>query len=462
MIKHIHFVGIGGSGMSGIAEVLLNQGYVISGSDLNVSVVTKRLQDLGIQVFIGHKASNVINADVVVVSTAVTEANPEVKAAHKYHIPVLRRAQMLGELMRLQQGIAIAGTHGKTTVTSLVASLLTEGGLDPTFVIGGLLNSAGTHAKLGNSRFFVAEADESDASFLYLQPKMAVVTNIDIDHMQTYKNDINCLHKTFLDFLHRLPLSGLAVVCIDDPIIRDILPKIARSLITYGFSDDADVQAIDFQQIGTQSTFKVKRKANQTELPVILNLPGKHNALNALAAMAIATECGVKDAAICQALTRFQGVGRRFQIYGKLNFNSKQVTLIDDYGHHPLEISVTLQAIRDAWPKKRIVLAFQPHRYTRTQDLFDDFVATLSQADQLILLEIYPASEKPIPGVTSRSLLDAITTKSQLKPQLVENIENLPMALAGIVQDGDILLLQGAGSIGDMAAQLGKRCKQDG
>ncbi len=456
-IKCIHFVGVGGSGMSGIAEVLLNKGYTITGSDISENHTVEYLQEMGVQFFQGHHATNIINADIVVVSTAIAKDNPEVVAAHKKRIPVLRRAEMLGELMRLQYGIAVAGTHGKTTTTSLIASVLSEAGLDPTFVIGGVLNSAGTHAQLGDSEFFVAEADESDASFLYLQPKIAVVTNIDADHMQTYKDDMDELRQAFLEFLHRLPLDGLAILCIDDPVIREILPDIARPIITYGFSKDADIQASEFKQTGLKSAFVVTRKADDKKFPVVLNLPGKHNVLNALATIATAFECNVSEGIMNCSLSKFQGVGRRSQIHGEFNLTQGHITLVDDYGHHPREIDVTLEAMHDAWPKRRLVLVFQPHRYTRTQSLFDDFAKVLAKADKLILLDIYPASEKPIPGVNGEVLLDAVKQRGAVDPVFIEDIADLPFALEGLMQDGDILLLQGAGSIGISALKLKKR-----
>ena len=456
-IKCIHFVGVGGSGMSGIAEVLLNKGYKITGSDISENHTIEYLQEMGVQFFLGHHAANVANADIVVVSTAIAKDNPEVVAAHKKHIPVLRRAEMLGELMRLQYGIAVAGTHGKTTTTSLIASVLSEADLDPTFVIGGILNSAGTHAQLGDSEFFVAEADESDASFLYLHPKIAVVTNIDADHMQTYKDDMAELRQAFLDFLHRLPLDGLAILCIDDPIIREMLPDIARPIITYGFSKDADIQASGFKQIGLKSTFVVTRKADDKKFPVVLNLPGKHNVLNALATIATAFECNVSEGTMNCSLSKFQGVGRRSQIHGEFNLTQGHITLIDDYGHHPREIDVTLEAMRDAWPKRRLVLVFQPHRYTRTQSLFDDFATVLAKADKLVLLDIYPANEKPIPGVSGEVLINAVKQKGAVDPVFIEDIADLPFALEGLMQDGDVLLLQGAGSIGISALKLKKR-----
>lgn len=453
-IKTIHFVGIGGAGMSGIAEVLLNQGYKVSGSDQNVNSVTRRLESLGVKVFSGHAAKNIEHADAVVISSAITEDNPEVKAAYLARIPVLPRAQMLAELMRFHQGIAIAGTHGKTTTTSLVASILAEGGLDPTFVIGGLLNSAGVNARLGASQYFVVEADESDASFLYFNPIISVVTNIDADHMQTYGNDFNKLQQAFIDFLHRLPFYGLAVVCIDNPVIKEILPHISRPVVTYGFDATADIQAFAFAQEGLTCSFKVRRKSNEQILDVKLNLAGQHNVLNALAAIAVATECDVNDAAILTALANFKGVGRRMQCYGELQLPQGCVCLLDDYGHHPREVAATLQAVRAAWPNRRLVLAFQPHRYSRTQALFEDFTSILSEVDLLLLMEIYAASETPIAGIDGRALARSIRLRGKVEPIFVANNEELIELLPSVLRDGDILVVQGAGNIGVVAPRL--------
>jgi len=458
-IRHIHFVGIGGAGMGGIAEVLLNQGYEVSGSDIAAGTMTQRLEQLGVQIAIGHDASHVRNADVVVVSSAIVPDNPEVVAARQLRLPIVPRAQMLAELMRFHHGIAIAGTHGKTTTTSLIASILAEGDLDPTFVIGGRLNKAGTHARLGTSHYFVAEADESDASFLYLQPIMAVVTNIDSDHLQTYNNDFAKLRQTFLEFLHHLPFYGRAVVCVDDPVIEGMLGEISRPLITYGFSESADTRAIDYVQQGMYAHFTVQR-LNKPPLPIRLNLPGRHNILNALAAITIATECGVSDAAIAQALTQFGGIGRRFQIYGDYSLGQDKtlsasgITVIDDYGHHPKEVEVTLQAIRQIWPERRLVMIFQPHRYSRTQALFEDFAKVLTNTDELLLLEIYSAGEAPIAGIDSRALCRTIRHHTQLEPLFVEDMKELPRILAGLLKNDDILLMQGAGSIGRLAGEL--------
>lgn len=454
-IKKIHFIGVGGSGMSGIAEVLLTQGYTITGSDKNSNTSTKRLTSLGATIFQGHDASNIRGAAAVVISSAIDQTNPEVRAANAAHLPILPRAQMLAELMRFHYGIAIAGTHGKTTTTSLVASILAEAKLDPTFVIGGILNSASTSARLGASRYFVVEADESDASFLYFNPMISIVTNIDADHMQTYDNDFNKLKQAFLDFLHRLPFYGLAVVCIDNPIVREILPQISRPIITYGFSEDADVRAYDFKQQGFGSDFKAHRRKQDSTLNIHLNLPGKHNVLNALAAIAVATECSdVDDNAIVFALKKFTGVGRRLQRYGEISMPQGNVSLIDDYGHHPQEIRVTLEALRAVWPDRRLVLAFQPHRYTRTQSLFEDFTSVLSEVDVLLLMEIYAANETPIVGVDSRTLARNIRQRGKVEPIFVANNDELCAVLPTILKQNDILLIQGAGSIGLMAPRL--------
>ena len=458
-IRHIHFVGIGGVGMGGIAEVLLNQGYSVSGSDIAVNAMTQRLQELGVRIAIGHDASHVQDADVVVVSSAIVSGNPEVDAARQLRLPVVPRAQMLAELMRFHHGIAIAGTHGKTTTTSLIASILAEGGLDPTFVIGGRLNQAGTHARLGASHYFVAEADESDASFLYLQPVMAVVTNIDTDHLQTYDNDFAKLRQTFIEFLHHLPFYGSAVVCVDDPVIEGMLNEVSRPLITYGFSEAADTRAIDYVQRGMYAHFTAQR-LNKPPLKICLNLPGRHNVLNALAAITVATECGVPDEAIAQALTQFGGIGRRFQVYGNYSLgqaespSASRVTVIDDYGHHPREVEVTLQAIRQIWPERRLVTIFQPHRYSRTQALFEDFAKVLTNTDELLLLEIYAAGEPPIAGIDSRALCRSIRHHTQLEPLFVKDAKELPQILAGLLKDDDILLTQGAGNIGRIVGEL--------
>ena len=453
-VNRIHFVGIGGVGMGGIAEVLLNLGYQVSGSDIKENAVTKRLQDLGATVYIGHDAKNIAHCDVVVVSSAITKDNPETEAALQQRIPIVRRAEMLAELMRFRFGIAVAGTHGKTTTTSLTTSLLAEGGLDPTFVIGGRLNSAGAHARLGEGQFIVAEADESDASFLYLQPMIAVVTNIDADHMSTYGGDFNRLRQAFLEFLHHLPFYGLAVVCIDDPVIRELLPQISKPFLTYGFSDDADIRALDLRYENTKCHFKVKRAQEAESIEVTLNLPGKHNVLNALAAIAIAQELGVNETAISSALIQFQGIGRRFQLYGEIPLAKGSVTLVDDYGHHPREIAATIDAAREAFPQRRLVLVFQPHRYSRTRDLFEDFTQVLSKVDVLLVTEVYAAGESPITGADGRALCRSIRARGHVDPVFVETVSDLPKALLDILQDKDVLLMCGAGSIGAAAAKL--------
>ena len=452
-VRRIHFIGIGGAGMGGIAEVLANEGYQISGSDIANNAVTQRLNQLGATIFIGHEASHVAGASVVVVSTAIKSDNPEVVAARELRIPVVRRAEMLAELMRYRHGIAIAGTHGKTTTTSLVSSIYAEADRDPTFVIGGLLNSAGTNARLGSSRYLIAEADESDASFLHLQPMVSIVTNIEADHMDTYGGDFNKLKATFIEFLHNLPFYGLAVVCIDDPVIRGLLPDIGRATITYGYSDDADVQVLDFVQDHNRSSFKVRRQDGSL-LAVTLNLPGRHNALNAAAAIAVATEDGIDDEAITAALSRFEGVGRRFQHYGEFATGQGQVMLVDDYGHHPSEVRVTINAVRAGWPERRLVMIFQPHRYTRTRDLYEDFAEVLSKVDVLILLDVYAAGEEPIPGADSRALCRSIRQRGQLDPVFVATIAEVPGVLAGLLAEGDLVLTQGAGNVGALARTL--------
>jgi UDP-N-acetylmuramate--alanine ligase len=452
-VRRIHFVGAGGAGMGGIAEVLHNLGYSVSGSDLRENAVTRRLARLGVKIAIGHDASHVADCDAVVVSSAVGPANPEVQAAREQRIPVVPRAEMLAELMRFRYGIGVAGTHGKTTTTSLIASLLAGGGLDPTFVIGGQLNSADSHAQLGNGHYLVAEADESDASFLYLQPSMAVVTNIDADHLPTYEGDFERLRQTFIEYLHHLPFYGVAVLCLDDPEVRNVLAEVTRPVITYGIDSDADVRASNLQQQGMQTRFTVRR-AGHDALPVTLNMPGRHNVLNALAAIAVATELGVPDAAIQQGLAGFQGIGRRLQVAGEVQTSAGSVLLIDDYAHHPREIAPTLDAVRQGWPGRRLVVAFQPHRYTRTRDLFDDFIQVLSDADVLILGEVYAAGETPISGADGRALCRGIRTRGQVDPVFVETITDLPGVLADILQDGDVLLTLGAGDIGSVAMRL--------
>ncbi len=457
-VKRVHFVGIGGSGMSGIAEVLLNLGYEISGSDLSTNATTQRLAGLGVKVFKGHVADQITGADAVVVSTAVKADNPEVMAAREKHIPVVPRALMLAELMRLKQGIAIAGTHGKTTTTSLAASVLAEGGLDPTFVIGGRLNSAGANARLGAGEFIVVEADESDASFLHLQPVLAVVTNIDADHMETYGHSMDKLKQAFVDFVHRLPFYGMAVLCQDDANIRDIIPKITKPITTYGLSPEAQIRAVDIQHSGGQMRFRVVRSGGDSaaaDLRVTLNLPGLHNVLNALAAIAVGMEVGVPDDRIVKALAEFKGVGRRFQRHGEIALaGGGHVTLIDDYGHHPVEMAATLAAVRGAFPGRRLMLAFQPHRYTRTRDCFEDFVKVLSTVDVLVLSEVYPAGEAPIVAADGRALIRAVRVQGKVEPLFVESVSEVPAAILGAARDGDVVLTMGAGSIGGVAAAM--------
>lgn len=453
-IRCMHFVGIGGAGMCGIAEVLLNQGYRISGSDLRQSAVTERLQSLGAQIFIGHEASNINAADVLVVSTAIDQANPEIAAALEKRIPVVRRAEMLAELMRFRHGIAIAGTHGKTTTTSMVTSVLAEAGLDPTFVIGGKLNSAGTNARLGASRYLVAEADESDASFLHLQPMVSIVTNIDADHMSTYGGDFEKLKTTFVDFLHNLPFYGLAVMCVDDPVVREILPRISRQIVTYGFADDADYRATDLRQEGIFTHFTVHRPGGRPALAISLRMPGRHNVLNAMATIAVADDEGVSDSAIVNALEKFAGVGRRFTVCGQFGLGDGDVMLVDDYGHHPRELEVTLDAIRKGFPERRLVMVFQPHRYSRTRDLYEDFVRVLSGADVLVLMDVYPAGEKPVAGADGRSLSGSIRNRGAVDPIFIERDESLEQPLKNVLRPGDLLLTQGAGDIGNLAQEL--------
>lgn len=461
-IQHIHFVGIGGSGMSGIAEVLLNLGYAISGSDIQESAVTRRLAQLGARIVIGHVAENVKGMGAIVVSTAIGNDNPEVLAARAQRIPVVPRALMLTELMRLKRGIAVAGTHGKTTTTSLVASILAAGNLDPTFVIGGRLNSAGANARLGQGDYIVVEADESDASFLNLLPVMAIITNIDVDHMDTYGHDVARLKSAFIDFTQRLPFYGSAVLCVDDANVREIIPFVSRPVTTYGIeTEDAQVRAVNLRHVGTKMHFDVIRQSSLGELPLLsvrLNLPGKHNVLNALAAIAVATELGVADEQIAAALDDFTGVGRRFSQIGDLAVSQKNggglYTVVDDYGHHPAEMQATLDAARGAWPNRRIVLAFQPHRYTRTRDCFEDFVKVLSQADAVLLTEVFAAGEERIVAADGRALSRAIRVAGHVEPVFVEEIDQLPEAIQAFVRDGDVVILMGAGSISRVATQL--------
>ncbi len=463
-IKHIHFVGVGGSGMSGIAEVLHNLGYQISGSDLSDSATLKRLAGLGITTHIGHAAAHVANADAVVTSTAVQADNPEVLAARERHIPIVPRALMLAELMRLKQGIAIAGTHGKTTTTSLVASVLAEGGLDPTFVIGGRLNSAGANARLGSGDYIVVEADESDASFLNLLPVMAVVTNIDADHMETYGHDFARLKRAFVDFLHRMPFYGTAILCTDDAAVREIVSQVTCPITSYGFEEGAQVRAVDVRAVGGQMHFTVQRRNGVTlaDLPVVLNLPGRHNVLNALAAIAVATELDVTDSAVQKALAEFRGVGRRFQRYGDLPVQENgtvapggsSFTLIDDYGHHPVEMAATLAAARGAFPDRRLVLAFQPHRYTRTRDCFENFVKVLGQADAVLLGEVYAAGEAPIVAADGRALARALRVAGKVEPVFVDDIAAMPQAIVDNARTGDVVICMGAGSMGAVPGKV--------
>jgi UDP-N-acetylmuramate--alanine ligase len=459
-LKNIHFVCVGGAGMSGIAEVLRNQGYLISGSDLHDSATLRRLESLGIKTYIGHAASNVIGADAVVTSTAVQADNPEVIAARERKVPVVPRAMMLAELMRLKQGIAIAGTHGKTTTTSLVASVLAEGGLDPTFVIGGRLNSVGANAKLGAGDYIVVEADESDASFLNLVPVMAVVTNIDEDHMETYGHDFGKLKTAFLDFLHRMPFYGTAILCVDDPAVREIVPDVQCPVTSYGVSEDAQVRALDIRAVGPQMHFTVHRRNGVTmpDLHVKLNLAGHHNVLNALSAIAVAVELGVPDDAVLKALAEFKGVGRRFQSYGDVPVRTENggghITVIEDYGHHPVELAATLAAARGAFPGRRVVLAFQPHRYTRTRDCFEDFVKVIGQADAVLLAEVYAAGEAPIVAADGRSLARAVRVAGKVEPIFVSDIATMPEAVLEMARDGDVVMCMGAGSIGGVPAKL--------
>jgi len=457
-VKNIHFVGIGGSGMSGIAEVLSNLGFGISGSDLADNVTTRRLAGLGIRITTGHASDNVLGADAVVVSTAVKEDNPEVLAARARKIPVVPRAQMLAELMRFKQGIAIAGTHGKTTTTSLVASILAEGGMDPTFVIGGRLNAAGANARLGSGDFLVAEADESDASFLMLSPVISIVTNIDADHMETYGHDFGRLKQAFVDFLQRLPFYGVAVLCADDANVCEIMPLVSKQIVSYGVNPSANVRAENIVARDGQMAFDcVRVNGSISRFPVILNLPGMHNVLNALAAIAVASELGVSDAAIVKALAEFKGVGRRFQRYGEVPIaNGGHFTLVDDYGHHPVEMRATIAAARGAFPKRRLMLAFQPHRFTRTRDCFEDFVSVLSSVDALVLAEVYAAGEAPIVAADGRSLARALRVAGKIEPVFVEDIADMPQSIFDVVRDGDVVITMGAGSIGGVPGKLAK------
>jgi len=460
-VRHVHFVGIGGAGMSGIAEVMLNLGYTVSGSDLADGAVTRRLAGLGARIHIGHDAGNIAGANCLVTSTAVQADNPEVVAARAAHVPIVARAMMLAELMRFKQGIAVAGTHGKTTTTSLVASVLREGGLDPTFVIGGKLLAAGANARLGSSEWLVAEADESDASFLFLSPVVSIVTNIDQDHMETYGHDFERLKAAFVEFLHRLPFWGMAVLCADDPNVREILPRLSKPVMTYGTTGDCTVQAVDIRAEHGQMCFTaIRRNGEQSALAIRLNLPGMHNVLNALAAIAVAWELQIDDAAVQRALEGFSGVGRRFQRYGEVRApDGRTFTLVDDYGHHPVEMAATLAAARGAFPGRRLVLAFQPHRYTRTRDLFEDFARVLSQTDALLLSEVYAAGEAPIVAADGRSLARAVRVAGKVEPVFVADIQDLPRALLDFIQDGDVVLTMGAGSVGQMPGRLASLCE---
>jgi len=459
-IKHIHFVGIGGSGMSGIAEVLLNLGYQVSGSDIGINAATKRLKKLGAEVYLGHAEQNLTDVDAVVISTAVGDDNTEVMAARTRRIPVVPRAMMLAELMRLRQGIAVAGTHGKTTTTSLTASVLGRGGFDPTFVIGGRLNSSGTNAKLGTGEYIVVEADESDASFLHLQPIIAVITNIDADHMETYEHDFDQLKQAFIDFVEHLPFYGMAILCVDDPNIREIMPRISKPITTFGFSEGAHIRAIDVHHQGGQMCFTAQCRQSEAniDLAITLNLAGRHNILNALAAIAVALEVGVKSEAIVASLAEFEGVGRRFQNYGKINLeNGGSFVLIDDYGHHPVEMAATLAAVRGAFPDKRLMLVFQPHRFTRTRDLFEDFVKVLCGVDVLVLGEVYAAGEQPIVAADGRALMHALRVAGQSEVVFVEQVADMRQVAMQLVRDGDVLVTMGAGSIASLPdALLGK------
>ncbi len=460
-VRHLHLIGIGGAGMSGIAEVLLNLGYTVSGSDLRASPVTHRLEGLGATVFIGHAAEQLRDVDAVVISSAVAADNPELVAARAARIPVVPRAEMLAELMRFRYGVAVAGTHGKTTTTSLVASVLAEGGLDPTFVIGGRLNSAGANARLGEGRFLVAEADESDASFLYLQPMIAAVTNIDADHLDAYGGKFHNLRGAFLEFLHHLPFYGLAVLCIDDPVVRELAADVTRPVRTYGVEQAADVRAVDIRQQGNRTAFTVQID-DQAPLAVELNLPGRHNVLNALAAITIATELGVPAEAVVEALHKFAGIGRRFQSYGEMSFPGGRALVVDDYGHHPTEIAATMQAVRDGWPDHRLLVAFQPHRFSRTRDLFEDFARVLSDCDALVMTDVYAAGEEPIAGADGRALAAAIRARGKVNPVFVDDIDELLLSLPDLIRDGDILLTLGAGSIGTVGDRLRQLATEGG
>lgn len=451
-VNSIHFIGIGGAGMGGIAEVLVNEGYCVTGSDITQSPMTDRLKAAGATIFIGHQSENVKKASVVVVSTAIDETNPEIIEAKANRIPIVRRAEMLSELMRFRHGIAIAGTHGKTTTTSLIASIFAKADLDPTFVIGGLLNSAGTNARLGKSRFLIAEADESDASFLHLQPMVSVITNIEADHMDTYQGNFENMKDTYIEFIHNLPFYGVAVACIDCPVVTELLPRFGRKFITYGESEQADYRLVDFTQTVSTGEFKVINNSG-SELLVKLNMPGKHNALNAIAAIAVAKDEGISDEAIVKALEKFEGIGRRFQHYGEFDTGRGKAMLIDDYGHHPTEVAATIKAVKDGWPNRRLVMAYQPHRYTRTRDLYEESVKVLTDVDLLLLLEVYSAGEAPIAGADSKSLCRSLRQRSK-EPVYIAQPNELPLVLSDVLQDGDIVLTQGAGNIGQLVKSL--------
>lgn len=452
-VKQIHFVGIGGAGMGGIAEVLLNEGYQVTGSDIAENAVTQRLSALGARIYFSHQATNVDGASVVVVSSAIKDDNVEVMEAHNNRIPVIQRAQMLAEIMRFRHGIAIAGTHGKTTTTAMISMIYAQAGLDPTFVNGGLVKSAGTNAHLGASRYLIAEADESDASFLHLQPMVSVVTNIEPDHMETYHGDFEEMKQTYVNFLHNLPFYGLAVMCADDPVLLELIPKVGRQVITYGFSENADYRIEDYQQTGFQGNYTVVTPQGE-RVNVLLNVPGKHNALNATAAFAVAKEEGIGNEAILAALADFQGAGRRFDQLGQFIRPNGKVMLVDDYGHHPTEVGVTIEAAKKGWENKRIVMIFQPHRYSRTRDLFDDFVQVLSQVDVLLMLDVYAAGEAPIAGADSRSLCRSIRNLGKVDPIFVAEQESLAEILDQVIQDGDLILAQGAGNVSKLSRQL--------
>jgi len=459
-INRVHFVGIGGSGMSGIAEVMLSLGYEVQGSDIKKNAAVRRLESQGATVFIGHDATNIRNADAVVVSSAVNDTNPEVAAAREALLPIVPRAEMLAELMRFRYSIAVAGTHGKTTTTSLVASVLAEGGLDPTFVIGGRLKSADANARLGQGEYLVAEADESDASFVHLKPMLAIVTNIDADHMSTYDGDIEKLKNGFIEFLHNLPFYGLAILCVDDPGVNQILADVGRSILTYGVESEADIRAENIRFSGGTTTFDVHRNGFDEPLHISLRLPGMHNVRNALATIAVASELQVADQAVVDALAKFEGIDRRFQNLGDVRTRKGTVMLVDDYGHHPTEIAATLAAARSGWPGKRVVLAFQPHRYSRTRDLLDDFASVLSDADVLVVLEVFAAGEEPIAGADGRAIARAVRTRGGVEPVFVETLAELPAVLEGLLEEGDLLLTMGAGDIGAFASELPGRLEQ--